>query len=111
MLSPSSNWSFVWPWARDLGARTALIGAGWLGATVLMLGFWAGAEGRNGGSAEGGGWVGVLCLLVIAGVLGAGPMLFGLQRTSAADWMAAALGAVLGYAVGYMPSARRASGP
>ena len=111
VLSPSSNWSFVWPWARDLGARTSLIGTAWLGATVMLLGFWAAAEGRQGGGAEGRGWVGVLCLIVIAGALGAGPMLFGLQRTSAADWMAAALGAVLGCAVGYMPSARRASGP
>ncbi len=111
VLAPSGNWSFVWPWARDLGAGTPLIGAAWLGTTVVLLGFWAGAERRKDGTAGARGRTGSVCLLVVAAVLAVGPGMFGLQHTRAADWVAAALGTALGLGLGYMPSARSASGP
>jgi hypothetical protein len=101
VLAPSLNWTFVWPWARDLGSRTASVGSVWLGASLLLVGFWAAASRGAVGAA---GVAAVLLLLAFA------PPAFGLQRTSAADWIAAALGLVLG-AAAYMPRARRASGP
>ena len=104
VLAPSGNWSFVWPWRRDRGDATAPIGAVWLGVTLVAIGFWAGraAEPRSA----------LLAGAAIALALGAGPALFGLEATSAADWIAAALGLALGFSLGrYMPSARSASGP
>jgi hypothetical protein len=103
-LAPSGNWTFVWPWRRDRGDATAPIGAAWLAVTLVAIGFWAGrgGEGRSG----------VLAGAVIALALAAGPALFGLQATSAADWIAAALGMALGFGLGrYMPRARSALGP
>ena len=91
-------------WAKpsgDLGSRTASVGSVWLGASLLLVGFWAAASRGAVGAA---GVAAVLLLLAFA------PPAFGLQRTSAADWIAAALGLVLG-AAAYMPRARRASGP
>lgn len=104
MLAPSGNWTFVWPWRRDRGDATAPIGAAWLAATLVLIGFWAGrAAGPGPGLAAGAS---------IALALGGGPALFGLHATSAADWIAAALGMALGVGLGrYMPRARSASGP
>jgi hypothetical protein len=108
VLAPSGNWSFVWPWRRDRGPATEAVGSAWLGMTLIVIGFWAGR------AADGaGGWSIVpVCGAAVALALAAVPALFGLQTTSAADWIAAALGMALGYTLGrYMPRARSASGP
>ena len=108
VMAPSGNWAFVWPWRRDRGPATEAIGAAWLGMTLIAIGFWAGR------ATDGSGWSGVVvvCGAAVALALGAVPPLFGLQATSAADWIAAALGMALGYGLGrYMPRARSASGP
>ena len=113
VLAPSVSWTFVWPWARDRGGAMEAIGAVWLGASVILIGFWAGAEaeGRKGGRAEGSGWVAALCAAAIAGVLWFGPGVFGLLATSIADWLAVGLGFAIGFLAGrYMPRARSASG-
>ena len=104
VLAPSGNWAFVWPWRRDRGDATAPIGAAWLALTLVAIGFWAGRATDPGSVLPAGA--------AIALALGAGPALFGLQATSAADWIAAALGMALGFGLGrYMPRARSASGP
>ena len=106
VLAPSGNWAFVWPWRRDRGPATEAVGAAWLGVTLIVIGFWAGR------AAGGGTRVAFICAGGVALALGGGPALFGPQATSAADWIAAALGMALGYSLGrYMPSARSASGP
>ena len=104
VLAPSVSWTFVWPWNRDRGGAMKAVGAIWLGLTVVMIGFWAGAE-RS-------GWVGMASGAVVGGMLWIGPRIFDLQPTSAADWLGAALGFLPGYLAGrYMPRARSASGP
>ena len=106
-LAPSDNWSFVWPWQRDRGTATRFISAAWLGLTLVLVGYWAGAAGG----------IGLAAAVVPVAALALIPPAFGLPATSAADWIAAALGFMIGFGLGsvlaggYIPMARRASGP
>lgn len=119
VLAPAGSWRFVWPWGRNRGEYAELENAIWVAMGLVVVGYWVGAglrprDARDGPDGTPGPverWLAAGTAASIVFVLLVLPGAFGLQRTSAADWGAAALGLGSGALLAYMPRARRASGP
>ena len=95
-LRPSFVWSFVVPWEYNLGSAAGFLGAVWLAALLLPVGYYGAAVERRSYR------LGLLALTVVALAFGVEvvPLLFSLPRASPAEWLAAIAGLALGYASG-----------
>ncbi|HEX5829795.1 MAG TPA: VanZ family protein [Gemmatimonadaceae bacterium] len=89
-LSPNLTWTFVAPFDLRYDRRGPLRTALWLGGWLLPLGYWAGRGGRGPGGAA------LLGLAIILPML-AVPALAGFAPVPRWEWIAAMLGASLGW--------------
>jgi hypothetical protein len=92
-LSPNLAWTFVAPFDIRYDRRGPLRTALWLGGWLLPLGYWAGRAGRGPGGAALLGAAIVLPMLAV-------PALAGFGLVPRWEWIAAVLGASLGWAAG-----------
>ena len=90
-LSPSFGWTLLFAIPIGPGILLRVVAALWLGSLILPAAYWAGLAGR-------GGPVGVLGVVVIAG-LGLVPAVSGFDPVHWSEWLGAGAGVAVGWAV------------